>query len=187
MPITFACGCGRQLQVGDEYAGKKARCPECNAVLDVPFADAPPPLPTPAKPPIARAARKVEPEVSADDHGGTAESLDPFEKRSRRKNDEEVEEDRPRNRRRDRDAEDEEDRPRRRRRRYEDDEEDIRRGPPPHKLWNTRVTGGLVSIAIGIVLFGVGLALDRICFWPIIVLVIGVISLITGLVTGRDE
>ncbi|MBX9682072.1 MAG: hypothetical protein K2X38_25210 [Gemmataceae bacterium] len=58
MPITFSCHCGKTLQVADLAAGKKARCPQCGAVVPVPEAEvgivtpqmvrstkAPPPLP----------------------------------------------------------------------------------------------------------------------------------------------
>lgn len=49
MPITFACPCGKQLKVGDEHAGKRAKCPACAAVLEVPTVEpsfpAPPPAP----------------------------------------------------------------------------------------------------------------------------------------------
>jgi len=36
MAIAFRCECGKQLQVRDELAGKKARCPGCGTVLAVP-------------------------------------------------------------------------------------------------------------------------------------------------------
>jgi len=36
MPIPLKCGCGKQLQVRDELAGKKARCPGCGTVMAVP-------------------------------------------------------------------------------------------------------------------------------------------------------
>src|SRR5438876_7203 len=36
MPIAFQCGCGKQLRVRDDLAGKKARCPSCGTVLAVP-------------------------------------------------------------------------------------------------------------------------------------------------------
>lgn len=37
MPINFLCEqCGRQLRVGDDAAGKQAKCPQCGAVQDVP-------------------------------------------------------------------------------------------------------------------------------------------------------
>ncbi|MEX0820370.1 MAG: hypothetical protein WD070_12290 [Pirellulaceae bacterium] len=37
MPIETTCpGCGRKLQVGEEHAGKQARCPLCNEIYCVP-------------------------------------------------------------------------------------------------------------------------------------------------------
>jgi hypothetical protein len=36
VPISIACECGRSLRVKDEAAGKKVRCPGCNAALAVP-------------------------------------------------------------------------------------------------------------------------------------------------------
>lgn len=42
MPITFGCpGCGKTLRVGDENAGKLARCPDCGAVATIPVSSAP--------------------------------------------------------------------------------------------------------------------------------------------------
>jgi hypothetical protein len=177
MPITFSCACGQQLEMADEYAGQQARCPSCQAVVAVPSgAPAPPPLP-PAVPPKARLA---DPNVTDDDHGAGAASLDPRDRRNTPSS----------RRRRDEDDEEDEDRPRRRRRRYEDDDDDYeprRRREPQRKLWNNRVTGGIVSIVLALVIFGVGLAVGRVCIWPIIMVIIGVVSIIQGLATGRDE
>lgn len=37
MPIEMRCtGCGQTLRVGDEHAGKKARCPACGTIAEVP-------------------------------------------------------------------------------------------------------------------------------------------------------
>jgi hypothetical protein len=41
MPIAVTCGCGRAMRVKDEVAGKKIRCPGCSAVLTVPKPEAP--------------------------------------------------------------------------------------------------------------------------------------------------
>jgi hypothetical protein len=38
MSILLKCGCGKQLQVRDELAGKKARCPGCGTIMAVPSA-----------------------------------------------------------------------------------------------------------------------------------------------------
>ena len=60
MPIQFSCtNCNKQLRVADESAGKKAKCPQCQTVIQVPSATAASGLagsaaPTPvAPPPIA--------------------------------------------------------------------------------------------------------------------------------------
>ena len=60
MPIQFSCtNCNKQLRVSDESAGKKAKCPQCQTVIQVPAATAASGLagsaaPTPvAPPPIA--------------------------------------------------------------------------------------------------------------------------------------
>ena len=44
MPITFNCPCGKTLRVPDAHAGRRAKCPACNAVVPIP---APEPLPEP--------------------------------------------------------------------------------------------------------------------------------------------
>lgn len=38
MPIEMRCtGCGQTLRVADEHAGKKARCPACGTIAEVPL------------------------------------------------------------------------------------------------------------------------------------------------------
>lgn len=40
MAITFNCSqCGKTVRIGDEYAGRKGRCPNCLAVIDIPRAE----------------------------------------------------------------------------------------------------------------------------------------------------
>lgn len=39
MPLVVNCSCGKRLQVRDELAGKKFRCPACQAVLEAPSVD----------------------------------------------------------------------------------------------------------------------------------------------------
>ena len=36
MPITLNCPCGKTLRVADEHAGKRVKCPVCNAVIAPP-------------------------------------------------------------------------------------------------------------------------------------------------------
>ena len=53
MPIPLTCGtCGKKLQVGDQYAGRKVACPGCKTVLTAPGAPS-----APASPGAALAAK----------------------------------------------------------------------------------------------------------------------------------
>lgn len=36
MPITVSCDCGKTLRVPDVHAGKKAKCPVCEALVPIP-------------------------------------------------------------------------------------------------------------------------------------------------------
>jgi hypothetical protein len=44
MPITLNCPCGKTLRVPDASAGKRARCPACQAVIDIPAPREPEPV-----------------------------------------------------------------------------------------------------------------------------------------------
>lgn len=58
MPIEFRCpGCAKLLRTPDESAGKKAKCPQCGAIADVPLlsADVSDPFPS-SSPPAEREA-----------------------------------------------------------------------------------------------------------------------------------
>ncbi len=51
MPIEFECaGCGNTLRVPDEYAGRPAKCPECQQISQVPMV-AEPATAAPLEPP----------------------------------------------------------------------------------------------------------------------------------------
>lgn len=51
MAIEFNCGtCGSLLRVGDEHAGKQAKCPQCTNVNTIPY-ESQPTAATPAQPP----------------------------------------------------------------------------------------------------------------------------------------
>jgi phage FluMu protein Com len=61
MPITLNCPCGKILRVADQHAGKRVKCPVCQAVSTVPAPEPEPefeiiepaPRATPARP-VAR-------------------------------------------------------------------------------------------------------------------------------------
>jgi hypothetical protein len=36
MPITLNCTCGKILRVADEHAGRRVKCPACNAITTAP-------------------------------------------------------------------------------------------------------------------------------------------------------
>src|SRR5690349_324836 len=62
MPISYSCACGRRLRSAEEHAGKRVRCPQCQALVRVPApAGAAAPLPAPA----ARAAAPAPPRRDA--------------------------------------------------------------------------------------------------------------------------
>jgi hypothetical protein len=39
MPITVTCDCGKTLRVPDVHAGKRAKCPACDALVPIPKAE----------------------------------------------------------------------------------------------------------------------------------------------------
>lgn len=77
MPIEFRCSsCNRILRTPDESAGKKARCPECGAIVDIPAAtpagSAPQAAPGPLDPsPFPSGAPSTPPEPSGPTFGAT--------------------------------------------------------------------------------------------------------------------
>ncbi len=98
MAIQFPCECGQELQVQDEHAGARVRCPKCQRECVVPVrvelvtADEPPPAP------------KASPvKVSRDDDDDAPPT------RSRKRDEDDDEDDRPRRRTRSRRDEDDED------------------------------------------------------------------------------
>ena len=56
--IQFSCSCGKAMQVKDELAGKRVRCPECSSVVSVPGGAA---APVAARSGAAGSRRKREP------------------------------------------------------------------------------------------------------------------------------
>jgi hypothetical protein len=80
MPIEVRCGCGHKATVADGFAGKKARCPACGAVIGIPLPVYEPVedlsailgasasiFPTPAPPPIVSPDSKDVPAAPTPD------------------------------------------------------------------------------------------------------------------------
>src|SRR5436853_584698 len=43
MPIQFSCpACGKRYKVADELAGRRAKCKQCQAVMEIPLPEPPP-------------------------------------------------------------------------------------------------------------------------------------------------
>ena len=126
MPITFNCPCGKALRIADENAGKRVKCPACQAIGTAPSAapkfevveDEPPAKPAPAKPKsVAKAA------VEDDNAGFTVEDDEDEKPKPKKKSipakssreDDEDEDERPKKKKKPRREDDEDERPRRRR------------------------------------------------------------------------
>src|SRR5260370_3291657 len=129
--ITFRCSCGKQLQVQEERAGSKVKCPECEEILRVPEAGGIQEKSGPASPPP-----KTRPKPMDDDDGI---------------------EDRPRRRPARTEDDEDDDRPRRRSGRYEDDDDDR----APRRRKEKGGNGLLIGLIVGgvLLLAGVGVAL----------------------------
>ena len=83
MPITFNCACGKTLRVPDASAGRRAKCPACNAVVTIPAPEPEPEFeivedtPTPA---AASASKPVTKPVADDESEGGTYGLAPTER-----------------------------------------------------------------------------------------------------------
>ena len=79
MPITFNCACGKTLRVPDANAGRRAKCPACNAVVNVPAPEVEPEFEIVEEVPVAKPGTKpsAKPVVDDDSDDGTTYSLAP--------------------------------------------------------------------------------------------------------------
>jgi hypothetical protein len=214
MPIPVNCSCGRALRIKDELAGRQIYCPTCKSVLLVPQpASEREPEPEtdleivedepgyevidgedddrPRKKKSREADEGVQTtrRASRSASGGVDED-DEDDERSRRE-ERRRDDERAERRAERREEEDREDRRRRRRRREEARRIERMREPRASFSgdgWfgstNAGVVGGLVMVVLGIAGVGIGLAAGYICFWPIILTVIGIIAIIKGLANG---
>lgn len=80
MAIESTCGgCGKQLSVGDEHAGRRARCPACGQIYTIPSPNAAPP----DMPPLPNATPTNDSFAETTDGSGvTAANVDQYWMRS---------------------------------------------------------------------------------------------------------
>ncbi len=143
MPIPVKCpSCSHKFSVKDEYAGKRAKCPECEEPLSIPGGAAPMPAARPKSSPIAKALDDEAAE-SPKAKRRRDEDDDDLPRAKKRRDDDEGDE-KPRAKKRREDDEDEDDRPRGNRRRRDED------GAPPKKKSNALVI--ILSIVGAVVL-----------------------------------
>jgi hypothetical protein len=178
MPIALSCPCGRALNIKDEFAGRKIRCPACKSVLAVPAAE----KEAEGDDLMLEVLPADEPEDSRPHRESRraaiqAELPEVLPVRSPSRGEENVSSIRRRR--------DEEDQPVKRRPKLR--REQPRRGPRVafEEGWfgsiNSGVVGGVLMILIAVVWFIAGLAGGIIFFYPPILFVVGLIAIAKGL------
>lgn len=182
MPLQIQCTCGKLLRVKDELAGKKARCPGCKAVLEVPELT----VVVPEEDDAADVAvTTAPPKIGAARSGVDEEEDDEPRVKLKNPRDDEVGDDNDEDRRRrrskrrfgddDDDDDDDEPRPRRSRRR------DTRSGNAfePSK---SIIAGILLMVGASIWCIA-GLIFDYFFFYPPILFIIGIVAVVRGAIT----
>jgi hypothetical protein len=163
VPIPVSCSCGRALKIKDELAGKKVRCPACRNVVQVPQPNQDPEdeimqmllSDSEDEPAPPSSPEPPEPEGIKAEAPQRASPPSPPPSLPKKKP-----EKKPR--------------------------EPERRQPRVvfEEGWfgsvNSGVIGGLLMMVIAVVWFVLGLMANRIFFYPPILLVIGLISMIKG-------
>jgi hypothetical protein len=88
MPISVACACSKKFNVKDDLAGKKIKCPGCQAVLEVPAANAVTSASAPPQPVMAAVIEDDEPRPAVVARKtARVEADDGFDERPRRRDD----------------------------------------------------------------------------------------------------
>jgi hypothetical protein len=206
MPTALTCTCGVPLQVPDVFAGRRVRCPGCQAILNVPTAQArqegeaaahlladSPQTSSPRRDSENQRDAAYKPEAQA---RSSRDYPDDSEDRYSTGRTKEARYPDSRNR--------DDDEPGRGRRRYRDDDLDdlaIRRirsrDDSPDRVaarggagggWggiNGGVGGGLASMGIAVVWFIGGLCFDTFFIYPPILFIIGLVAVIKGLASNR--
>jgi hypothetical protein len=175
MPITFPCACGQSLQVKDEHAGRKTRCPVCRNVMQIPVSEiaefdievleSPPPKSSiKAKPPPLPWKREA---------GGESEDKPPPLPWKHEADDESEDEPPPIRRRK-------------KRRRPRSEERSWSLPSMPRIAISSTIWAGLAMMVGAVVWFVVGLAVGYIFFYPPIMFVLGVLAFFRGLMGQED-
>lgn len=169
MPITFHCACGKTLRVQDELAGKRVRCPACQAIVVAPEPELEVGMPLEEEPPPpARRSAKAAPAEDEDERPASSPA-------AKWKRDEE------------RDDEEDEDRPRKKMKKGEKKDQKPDNFGMEKKIFRSGVIGGCVAMLVAVVWFVVGLINDFIFFYPPILFIIGLVAAIKGLVSPAEE
>lgn len=195
MPIQIKCDCGKMLRVKDESAGKKVRCPNCQAILTVPQPEPMLVEPDPEEP-MAVAVTAAPPKKSpparnkeADDDDSTAVAAGAPTNSPWSKDDDEDERDRKRSRRRreddddvdDDDDEDEQRRSRRKRRRDKGGKLRPLAGSTTSNATPNATIGGGILLMVGATVWCIGgLAFDVFFWYPPIMFIIGIVTVVQG-------
>lgn len=164
MPFQLRCACGKNLQIQDEWVGKKIRCSNCNVVLT-------------ASHPANANEDAVEMAVSATPtKGAPAPAYDEY-----------VEDDeRPRSkRRRDEDDEnddDDDDRPRRSRRQRAEDEDRLKSVAhmPGADSPVANIGYGILMMVGAVIWFVVGAAFDTYFIYAPFLFIAGIVAVVRG-------
>jgi hypothetical protein len=167
MTISLKCSCGQTLRAREELAGKKAKCPACGRIHNVP---------------------EPEYDVVEEEEVFDVEPVEAEEgiapRRSRTREDASFRAPAPRR------TEPVPERPQRKRKRRRVQREEEDSGVVFERGWfgsiNAGVVGGILMILIALVWFVVGLAGGIIFFYPPILAVIGFVAIIKGAMGSGD-
>jgi hypothetical protein len=159
MPISVKCMCGRPFQLEEELAGKKIRCPDCMSVLSVPEPGTEPASAPAWKSPDEQTApaseripsRKVQPIKLSDDYAASRTKSDYASETAS------------------------EDEPKARRQRALENS-----GSWLPVSMNSSIVSGLLMMVGAVVWFVVGLAANRIFFYPPFLFCFGIAAVFKG-------
>lgn len=153
MPIALSCSCGRALNVKDELAGKKIRCPACKDILTVPATEDDlvlEAMPADEEEPRGRSSRRAA--IQAEPPTRRREEEEPPPKKKRPKRSRDIQRRGP----------------------------SVTFEQGWFGSINAGVIGGLLMILIAVIWFVGGLMFGYIFFYPPILLVIGIIAIVKG-------